>query len=106
MQCSAYLMARLELWQDRGLNRMHEFIHTIGISLQDAKQLYKYMPVEAQKKLDSSIFTAAEKFALLDVAYYSFARNLDYSAPFMASDVVYVLTATLEAPPSPPISYK
>lgn len=40
---STYLMARMELWQDRGLNKLHEFIHNIGISLQDAKQLYKYM---------------------------------------------------------------
>jgi cell division control protein 45 len=31
---SNYLMVKMELWQDRGLNRLHEFIHTIGISLQ------------------------------------------------------------------------
>lgn len=63
------------------------------------------MPAEGQRKLDSSIFAAAEKFGLLEVTYLSFARNLDYSAPFMASDVVHVLTSVLEAPPKPPVPY-
>ncbi len=31
---SNYLMTKLQLWQDRGLKRLNEFIHTIGISLQ------------------------------------------------------------------------
>ncbi len=31
---SIYLMTKLQLWQDRGLKRLNEFIHTIGISLQ------------------------------------------------------------------------
>lgn len=73
--------------------------------MQDARQLYKYMPAEAQRKLDASIFAAAEKFGLLEVIYLSFARNLDYAAAFMASDMVHVLTATLEAPPPTPLPY-
>lgn len=48
---SHYLMTKLQLWQDRGLKRLNEFIHTIGISLQEAKQLYKYMPADSQRKL-------------------------------------------------------
>ena len=62
------------------------------------------MPVEGQKMLDSSIFTAAEKFGLLEVAYLSFARNLDYSTAYMASDVVHILTPVLEAAPQTTLS--
>lgn len=51
MLYSNYLITKLQLWQDRGLDRLHEFIHTIGISLQEAKQLFKYMTAESQKKL-------------------------------------------------------
>lgn len=45
MMHSNYLFAKMQLWQDRGMKKLNEFIHTIGISLQDAKQLYKYMPI-------------------------------------------------------------
>ena len=48
---SSYLMVKLQLYEERGIDRLKELIHTIGISLQDAKQLYKYMPLESQKRL-------------------------------------------------------
>jgi cell division control protein 45 len=92
---SNYIFSKMALWIERGHKKLHEFIHTLGISLQDAKQLYKYMPAEGQRKLDGSVFAAAEKHGLLDITYHSFARNVDHSAPFMASDFVHILTATL-----------
>jgi cell division control protein 45 len=51
MLYSNYLMTKLFLWEDRGLNKLHEFIHTIGISLQESRQLYKYMSLDSQRKL-------------------------------------------------------
>lgn len=52
----------------------------------------------------SSLFNAAEKFGLLEVAYLSFSRNLDYSTAYMASDVVHILTSVLEAAPQTTLS--
>lgn len=103
---STYLMSRLQLWQDRGLNRLNELIHTIGISLHDAKQLYKYMPAEHQRKLEASIIPSAEKFGLFELAYMSFTRNIDFTVSFMASDLCCLLVAVLEAPPQGGIQYK
>ena len=56
---SKYLTIKLGLWEDKGMTRLHELIHSLGISLQEAKQLFKYMPLDTQRKLDSSIFPAA-----------------------------------------------
>lgn len=103
---STYLMSRLQLWQDRGLNRLHELIHTIGISLHEARQLFKYMPAENQRKLEASIIPSAEKFGLFELAYMSFTRNVDFTASFMASDLCCLLVAVLEAPPQGGIQYK
>jgi cell division control protein 45 len=97
---SHYLTTKLALWEDRGLTRLHEFIHTLGISLHEAKQLYKYMPLDSQRKIDSSIFPAAEKFGLHEVTFMSFARHIDCSASLMASDYYCILTSVLENAPS------
>lgn len=105
MMNSNYLMTKLHLWEDRGRNRLHEFIHTIGISLNEAKQLYKYMSQDSQRKLENSIFPSAEKFGLHEVAYMSFMRHVDYTASYMASDFCHILTSVLEAPPLIDTSY-
>lgn len=96
---SHYLTTKLALWEDRGITRLHELIHTLGISLDIAKQLYKYMPLDQQRKLDSNIFVGAEKFGLHEVTFMSFVRYVDCSAALMASDYYYILTAVLETAP-------
>lgn len=48
---SNYMMIKLRLWDEKGVSRLNEFVHNLEISLQDAKQLFKYMPREAQQKL-------------------------------------------------------
>jgi|LakMenEpi03Aug12_release.lakeMendotaPanAssembly.Ray.scaffolds.fasta_scaffold220510_1 cell division control protein 45 len=99
MMHSNYLMMKFNLWEDRGRQRLHEFLQRIGISLSEAKQLYKYMSQESQKKLENFIIPTAESFQLFEVAYMSFVRNVDYSATFMASDFCHILACVLEASP-------
>jgi cell division control protein 45 len=45
---SNYLMTRLGLWNDKGLKKLHEILTTIGISLVESKQLFKYMQKESR----------------------------------------------------------
>lgn len=106
MQYSDYLMCKLRLWEDKGLQRLHEFIHAIGVSLQEAKQLYKYMSAESRKKLEHNIVPAAEKMDLFDVTFLSFMKQADYSASFMASDYYHILTSVLEAAPDRDTPFK
>jgi cell division control protein 45 len=96
---STYMMTHMHLWEEKGVDRLKEYIHRLGISLQDAKQLYKYMPKESQSKFESQIIPTSESFKLYDIVYTSFQRQLDYSASFMASDYYHILTAVLENPP-------
>jgi cell division control protein 45 len=43
MMHSSYLMIKLSLWGDKGVNILNELLSTIGISQVEAKQLYKFM---------------------------------------------------------------
>jgi hypothetical protein len=104
---SPYMIAGLALWDPLGLKKLHELISLIGLSLQEAEQLYKYMLKTSAEKLESSIMTLAgkDKFRLFDIAYESFAKQVDYAFEMTASDYCYALSAVLERPPraTPPI---
>ena len=49
-------------------------------------------------KLETQIFKHAQnpKFELLDIAFDSFAKQVDYCVEFMASDYYYAIVAALE----------
>ena len=40
---SPYMIAGLSLWSQQGIKKLHELISLIGLSLDESKQLYKYM---------------------------------------------------------------
>lgn len=51
MMNSPYLMQRLSLWNDKGITKLHEILTKLGISLEQAKQNYKYMLKEMKDAL-------------------------------------------------------
>ena len=55
------------------------------------------MPKETVEKLETRIFTYAEnpRFNLLDIAFESFGKQVDYCVEFMASDYYYALISVL-----------
>lgn len=58
---SSYMISGLTLWDQQGVKKLHELISLIGLSLDESKQLYKYMLKTSIEKLESSIMTYAEK---------------------------------------------
>ncbi len=52
-------MTKLGLWNDKGINKLHEILTKIGISLEQSKQQYKYMLKEMKDSLEEKIFPAA-----------------------------------------------
>jgi hypothetical protein len=45
------MIAGLGLWEQGGVKKLHELISLIGLSLNEAKQLYKYMLKTSIEKL-------------------------------------------------------
>lgn len=56
---SNYLMVKLMLWEDKGIKKLHEILTHIGISLQEARQEYKFMSAASQNKLEEKIYGTA-----------------------------------------------
>ena len=52
MTNSSYLNIHLGLWNDKGINKQHEILTKIGISLDQSKQQYKYMLKELKDGLE------------------------------------------------------
>jgi cell division control protein 45 len=77
---SSYMVSKLNLWDQNGIDKFHELLHLIGISLSEAKQLFKFMPKDTVEKLETRIFTYAEnpRFNLLDIAFESYSKQVDY----------------------------
>ncbi len=88
-------MTKLGLWNDKGINKLHEILTKIGISLEQSKQQYKYMLKEMKDSLEEKIFPAAENYNLVEITYESFMCQTDNSSAYMASDYYYFITAIL-----------
>ena len=99
---SAYMIAKLNLWEQAGINKLNEFLNLIGLSLNESKQLYKYLSKESIDKLENDVLTCAQnpRFNLFEIAFQSFSRQVDYGIEFMASDYYYAISAILERPPN------
>lgn len=40
---SSYMISHLSLWDQFGVKKLYELLNLIGLSLDECKQLYKYM---------------------------------------------------------------
>lgn len=85
----------MKLWDDFGINRMHDFITQIGVSLETAKQLYSCMPTKLYNDLKAELFKKAEDFDLEDIFFNSYRRQLDTYQSFACSDYCSAVTAAL-----------
>lgn len=94
------MIARLCLWEELGVKKLLELLNLIGLSLDESKQLYKYMLKTSINKLEDNIFTYASnpKFKLLDIVFDSFAKQVDYAFEMTASDFYYALSSVIERP--------
>ena len=53
IQNSSYMVAKLHLWDQAGIHKLHEFLNKLGISLEDAKQLFKFLSLEKVTKIEN-----------------------------------------------------
>lgn len=67
------------------------------MSLDESKQLFKYMSRESKARFKEEIFNKAEARGMLEISFESFFRQVDQTFSLSCSDVVYALTAVLEA---------
>lgn len=77
---------------------LKDFLTSIGISLEEARQLYKYLSRESRARLKNDMYDKMDKLNMPDLIFPSFARKIDTNLTLTSSDMSCVITAILEAP--------
>jgi cell division control protein 45 len=116
MMHSPYLAARLRIWNDGGVKRLHKLLAKMGVSLTQCKQGYTHMDMELKKSLRDRLLKYAGVYALEGIvpegsgraAYeqegWGFIRSWGWKAQLSAVDVGVILGAILEVGSSQPTS--
>lgn len=104
---SPYLAARLHLWTDAGIKRLHKFLAKMGISLTQCRQSYTHMDMDLKKKLRPSLLKYAPMYGLDGLVPpatghararegWGFVRSWGWKACLSAVDVGVIVGAILE----------
>lgn len=97
MMCSFYVAPKLKTWGDSGLKTMKLLIAKMGISLAECQQQYQYMKNETRKGLKQMLEKVGKDAGLGDLYFRNLYRFHGYNDQVSAADVVYGVTALLEA---------
>lgn len=98
LQNSVSLYPSLELWRDSSMLKTKKLIATLGISLTDAEQAFKFLNGLIKKDFRRKFADACNKLKLPDVCIDSFSYNQDYKYQFDAFDIANVMAAVLSSP--------
>ena len=96
MRYSPYIVTKMRLWDDFGVERLNDLITQIGLSLEEAKQLYSYMSTKQKNDIKGAFFKKAVEFDLLDIYFNSFKRQVDTYHSLFCSDYCWAITTALE----------
>jgi len=97
MYHSSYMATKLGIWKEKGRKRLHTFLAKMGLALEHCKQRFMSMNVEIKKILRDKINEVSPNFQLDNILFLSFVKVNGYKAELSASDVVYGVSALLEA---------
>ncbi|KAF0698749.1 Aste57867_10654 [Aphanomyces stellatus] len=98
MYYSNYVAAKLKSWQAAGKDELEVLLARMGLSLKECQQSFTFMSRELKQNLRDKFHEIAPDFGLDDVFYGSFRRHFEFKHQWCAADVVYGLSALLEAP--------
>ncbi|KAL2470679.1 cell division cycle 45 [Abeliophyllum distichum] len=97
MLCSSYIATKLKTWSDSGLKKMLLLLARMGFAREECKQKFQYMSVEIKLRMKDMFEQFLPQFGLTDFYYRGFLLLHGYSSKVSAADVVYGVTALLEA---------
>lgn len=92
---SISIFPSLELWRDSGKLKMKQLIANLGISLDDAKQGFRFLKPEDKKQLKTKFISACHKMKLPDIIFDSFTYQIDYKYQFDAFDICNIMNGIL-----------
>ncbi|KAJ8558259.1 hypothetical protein K7X08_005025 [Anisodus acutangulus] len=97
MLCSSYIATKLKTWSDNGIKKMQLLLARMGFAREECKQKFQYMSIEIKRRMKDMFEQYLPEFGLTDFYYRGFLLLHGYSSKVSAADVVYGVTALLEA---------
>jgi cell division control protein 45 len=97
MYHSSYVAARLGIWKEKGRRRLTNLLVKMGYPQKECQQHYKEMSLTFKQTLKEKLSGIAPKYNMSEILFPSFYRHYGYKATLSASDVVYSITALLDA---------
>eukprot|EP00026_Physarum_polycephalum_P005984 Phypoly_transcript_06023.p1 GENE.Phypoly_transcript_06023~~Phypoly_transcript_06023.p1 ORF type:complete len:551 (+),score=62.68 Phypoly_transcript_06023:96-1748(+) len=97
MYYSRYIATKLGIWKHTGKQMLDTLLAKMGLPLEECRQPYASMSVEFKKQLKTAIDTYSSKFGLDQIHFPSFQRQIGFKEQLSATDIVYAVTALLEA---------
>jgi cell division control protein 45 len=97
MYYSRYIASKLGIWKHSGKQMLDTLLARMGLPLDECRQPYASMSVESKKRLKTALDKYAQEFALDQICFPSFQRQLGFKEQQSATDTVYAVTALLEA---------
>ncbi|KAK4366207.1 hypothetical protein RND71_014087 [Anisodus tanguticus] len=97
MLCSSYIATKLKTWSDNGIKKMQLLLARMGFAREECKQKFQYMSIEIKRRMKDMFEQYLPEFGLTDFYYRGFLLLHGYSSKISAADVVYGVTALLEA---------
>lgn len=101
MYHSSYVASKLSIWKPE-VNRdeLELFLAKMGFSLKETRQKFAFMSMQLKTSLKTRVKEIAPEFGLDELFYGSFRRQYGFKYQLSAADVVYAVSALLEAPMS------
>jgi cell division control protein 45 len=96
---SSYVASKLGIWRERGRQKLHNLFAKMGFSSLNAQQPYVDMPIELRRDIYEHLEDNAVHYGLTELTFPSFLRYFGLKTVLSASDIVYCMTALMEAPP-------
>ena len=97
LQHSPYIASRLGLYQQRGRDKLDEWLARMGIPLEECKQEYQYMRKQFKGPLFEKMLQYGNEFGLCHLTYPSFRCVTSYgNTQLAAADLVSGVAAVLE----------
>jgi cell division control protein 45 len=105
---SPYLAARLHVWNESGVKRLHKLLAKMGVSLSQCKQGYTHMDIDLKKTLRDRLLKYAGVYGLDELvpsgsgraSYeqegWGFVRSWGWKAQLSAVDVGVIVGAVLD----------
>jgi len=94
---SPYVASKLGTWTENGKKTLNTLLVKLGLPLDECKNKWTSMNIEAKKSLRTNLQRVSAEFGLHEITYTSFVRNIGYKIQLSAGDVVYGITSLLES---------